>query len=100
MRGSWRSRSTCTRSTSAGAGTPPERKTRPTDMQIGTKRNLRPIAALAAAAGLAAAPDSQASNTINGTCDARPAAGSTLSLCDFTPAANGETIAQATFEVQ
>jgi hypothetical protein len=50
-------------------------------------------------AGLAAAPATLAANVVTGQCETRPAAGSTLSLCDFTPAANGETLGMATFEV-
>jgi hypothetical protein len=61
--------------------------------------NVKFLATLLLVAGLAVAPATRAANLVTGQCETRPAAGSTLNLCDFTPAANGETLGMATFEV-
>lgn len=61
--------------------------------------NVKFAATLLVIAGLAVAPATWAANVVTGQCETRLTAGSTLSLCDFTPAANGETLGMATFEV-
>jgi hypothetical protein len=69
-------------------------------MEAARHRTLGAAATIVLGLGaLAAAPAALAANIVTGQCDSRPAAGSIQSLCDFTPAANGETLGMATFEV-